>query len=73
MKLNLLLLDADVVIDAHSLGMWDKLLKCFRPCDQFVTILIIPSKFLSIVFANKVKQSQCIYLDEFLASYDMYV
>jgi hypothetical protein len=26
MKLNLLLLDADVVIDAHRLGMWDKLL-----------------------------------------------
>lgn len=26
MKLNSLLLDADVVIDAHSLGMWDKLL-----------------------------------------------
>jgi len=26
MKLNSLLLDADVVIDAHRLGMWDKLL-----------------------------------------------
>ncbi len=26
MKLNLLLLDADVVIDAHRLGIWDKLI-----------------------------------------------